>query len=317
MIQSSFCKKFIELLESKQLANYCRHSRVHRLKDFKENYYVKRDDELSFGVTGSKMRKYLSLIPALKARHVQEAVLIGGASSNNIVGLSQILIEEQIHPTLFLCGRKPEKASGNLQISQLLVDEESIHWHSKDAWSRIEELAHEYAEPRKNCCVIEEGASCKESLCGAMTLGVDIEENEKQLGLHFDHIVCDAGTGMMACALILYNSMVKKNTHHHVVLMAEDATAFQKKLRYWQIELENLIGETLDELASITCYKPHNAPSFGAVNAGVRKEILRLARKEGILADPVYSAKLFAEARNMMLKGNVLLIHSGGGLGLR
>ncbi len=139
-------KKLTGLIQHTELANYNHRSRVHRLNGFPGQCFVKREDELSFGITGSKIRKYLSLIPSLK--RFEEVVLIGGASSNNIVGLSQLLIEEGIQPVLFLCGHKPEQASGNLLISQLLVDPEHIHWYGRDSWPIINQLAEDYAKSR-------------------------------------------------------------------------------------------------------------------------------------------------------------------------
>jgi len=305
----------IQLIERKGLANYSSHSRVHPLNGFNGQYYVKRDDELSFGISGSKIRKYLSLIPFLKRNGVEEVVLIGGASSNNIVGLSQLLIEEGMRPILFLCGRKPRQPSGNLLISQLLVDPESIHWFDRGSWPVINQLAEEFANKRESCCVIPEGASCAEALPGALTLALDIIENEAESGVSFDHIICDAGTGMAASALVLGNSLVGRDVHHHVVLLADDEKAFRDGCFRWKGELENFVGVKINDLSPVTTYKPTNARSFGSINAGVKKEIARLAREEGILSDPVYSAKLFAEARNMELEGNILLVHSGGALG--
>ena len=304
-----------QLLARRRLASYGRHSRAHLLNTFPPNVYVKRDDELSFGVTGSKMRKYLSLVPSLKSSGVKQVVLIGGASSNNIVGLSQLLIEEGLQPVLFLCGHRPERPTGNLLIVQSLVDPQHIHWHGRDAWPVIEELAHEYAQSHGSCRVIPEGASCSDAIPGALTLALDILENERGLGVTFDNIVCDAGTGMMAAALILGNSLLGRKVHHHIVLLADTDEAFLQALDHWKRELETLSGITIGTLAPVILHRPASAPSFGSVNASVRREVQRMAREEGILTDPVYSAKLFATARTLTLDGSSLVIHSGGALG--
>ncbi len=55
------------------LADYQLQSRTHLLKNFK-NIYIKRDDELSFGISGSKIRKYASLIPNLLRHSIDEAI---------------------------------------------------------------------------------------------------------------------------------------------------------------------------------------------------------------------------------------------------
>ena len=68
------------------------------------NCFVKRDDELGFGISGSKIRKYRSLIPWLIQKGIEEVVIIGSSCSNHVLGLSQLLIENKLKPTLFLKG---------------------------------------------------------------------------------------------------------------------------------------------------------------------------------------------------------------------
>ncbi|MEK7749647.1 MAG: hypothetical protein AAB277_01590, partial [Planctomycetota bacterium] len=46
-------------------------SRIHRLRWFgRSDIWVKRDDELSFGVSGTKLRKHASIIPSLKQKGI-------------------------------------------------------------------------------------------------------------------------------------------------------------------------------------------------------------------------------------------------------
>src|ERR1700761_5279772 len=83
-------------------ALYATHSRVHSLRSFLfsgTTCYVKRDDELGFGVSGSKIRKYCSLIPFFLNQGIQEVVVIGNAYSNHVLSLVQLLIENQLSPT--------------------------------------------------------------------------------------------------------------------------------------------------------------------------------------------------------------------------
>jgi len=63
-------------------------------------------------------------------------------------------------------------------------------------------------------------------------------------------------------------------------------------------------------------WEPSTARSYGSVNATVRQEIVRMAREEGILADPIYTAKLCMEVRKRKLEGTTLVILGGGTLSL-
>ena len=98
------------------------HSRVHPLRSFEVHSgkcFVKREDELGFGVSGTKVRKYLSFLPGFLQQKPDEAVIIGSAYSNHVLSLSQLLKENGIEPILFLLGDPECKLQGNLLFSMI------------------------------------------------------------------------------------------------------------------------------------------------------------------------------------------------------
>lgn len=289
-------------------------SRVHPLNCFPKQgvcCYVKRDDELSCGISGSKLRKYSSIIPFLIEHKIKHLIIIAGPQSNNLLAALQVAREHQLKVTAFLLQPKSNIIQGNFKLSLLFLDAEEIVWVKREQWAHVEHLADEYlrllAVPG---LVLSEGASIKQALPGAMSLAYDIQKNEQQLSCSFQHIFVDAGTGFAAAALIKGLSAIGHQARVYVLLLADSEPLFSTKLKQWLgIEPNNY-----------SCFYPKTARSFGSVNQTIKNEITRLAREEGILADPIYSAKLFHEARNYIvqhsLQGNVLIIHSGGALSL-
>ncbi len=319
----------IQLLQQKMqtLAPYSLHSRVHALNSFNTslaNSYLKREDELGFGVSGSKIRKYASLVPYLLENSVKAVLVIGGAYSNNVLGISQLLIENSIKPILFLLGDATQPRQGNLLLTSILVADEQIHWVARKNWPLIESIIAEYQQTHSACAtIIPEGACMPEALLGALSLPLDILKNEQQLQQQFQHVFIDAGTGLTAIAVILAFAWLNKKIQIHVLLLADDESAFLNKLAQFQIIFEQLINENIDSNLMITLlklYTPKQAKSFGAINANLFKFIKTIAREEGFFTDPIYSAKLLFEAKNIIQKenlvGNVLIIHSGGALTL-
>lgn len=294
------------------------HSRVHRLRSFAGNCFVKREDELGFGISGTKARKYLSLLPALLKESPQEVVITGSAYSNHVLSLSQLLIENGVRPILFLLGDPNCKPQGNFLYTLLLSDPANIHWVPRKDWADVEKIAEVYAEERRKlgvrALVVPQGGNCREALPGAMTLAADILRNEKELGISFDHVLIDSGTGLTACALILGLAAHKKKTFVHVVQVAGYREEFLETL---EKRREDLMAPSP---ALFRLYSPSNAPKFGSVNQTVFRTIAELARNEGFLTDPVFTAKLFYEGRRIIeeaqLTGNILFVHSGGGLGM-
>lgn len=302
--------------------DYPVHSRIHPLKSF-GNAYVKREDELGFGISGSKIRKYRSLIPYFVENKFSEVIVIGGANSNHVLGITQLLIENGIKPLLFLRGDKDELFSkeknglGNLFFLQLFVTRDSVHWVSRKDWPNVEDIA---LEMYPGVFILEEGGMAKEAMGGALTLCLDIIKNEETENKGFKHIFIDAGTGFTAILLLLGFAFLKKETNIHVLLLADKPEIFLNKLGCCRLDFEKLFKVTCPIPSRFYLHEPTQAKSFGSTNRKIFEEISRLAKLEGFLTDPVYSGKLFLETEKIMkeqlITEKTLIIHSGGALSL-
>lgn len=300
-------------------------SRIHALHNFCFNphvaCFVKRDDELGFGISGNKLRKYSTLMPYLINKKCKEAVLLGGPFSNNILSLSQLLLENRIVPTLFLRGKEPSYLQGNFLLLQMLLPLASMHWIPRSDWCNIHAHISDYIDRRFDVELIPEGASFFPAFPGALTLPVDIIRNEQELNLSFDHIFIDAGTGFSAAALLLAFAFIHKPTCCHLVLLAEKEKDFLRRLNQWHLDFEAWIGKSCPFPTNYRCWRSSLAPSFGSTNQTVFKFLIEMSRCHGLFLDPIYSGKLFHQAKKHLeedysLQGNILIIHSGGALTL-
>jgi len=168
--------------------------------------------------------------------------------------------------------------------------------------------------------VLPEGAHHPLALPGSLSMLVDILRNERESGVRFDHVFIDAGTGMVAQSLLAGAAAIGRKTIFHVVVLAGSFEDFQVGLSQVIQYTEEFLHVSIHSLPDYHMYYPTTARSFGSTNSTIFREIKRIAREDGILTDPVYSSKLFLTARQTILDhaldGNILLIHSGGGLAL-
>jgi 1-aminocyclopropane-1-carboxylate deaminase len=266
------------------------HSRVHPLRSIPG--WVKREDELSFGISGPKLRKLLPLIDALKKE--RGAIFYGSAYSNFILGAVQLLIENGIDYRLVLKRAHTEKIAGNLHYLLRIASQEKILWDGG-------ELPSDYR-------IIPEGGEVLECLEGAKTLAKSIRQNEKDLDLKFSKVLIDAGTGISALGLILGLSDLKRTLPVHIFSMKLSEEEFRTKL------LPHSINHPFH------FYKLTHNKSFGAVTKTLLTFIDSFAKTEGFFLDPIYSGKLFFELMHTdakkLLDNNSLIIHSGGALSL-
>ena len=315
-------KLFGQLFPNEQLFPFYLNSRCHLLStnsDLRESrVWVKREDELSFGVSGSKLRKFSSQLSWLQNEKAKQVLLIGGSHSNSIAGLTQLLKEQGIEPYLVLRGPKPPKRQGNSLLTGLLVDEANIHWVPRQDWYEVESVAETIRKERfKNSSVpiLSEGASDLRSLPGACTLGLDFDPN------HLEQIATihvDAGTGLTALGLVLGLAAhgLQDLPRIKIVEIAPCRKNFESLLNEAMLTYPTL--QKL-KLPAYEFVRSALAPSYGSVNGEVMETIKKYARNYGLLLDPIYTAKLFYTANqdpglsSSSNKNQTLIIHSGGG----
>lgn len=297
------------ILATIEQEDYPVHSRVHKLHQ--TDCYVKREDELGCILSGSKIRKYRSLIPHLKQKGVKKLALIGSQYSNHILGLSSLLIENQIAPELFLLKSHDQELVGNALFTHLLVPKAQIHYIERAMWPHVHDIAS-----KTGLEVIPEGGATKECLPGLLTLPLDIIANEQSLGLQFAHILIDSGTGITAAALIACFGLLLKRVTVHVMLAAGTVAEFHERVIEAKNALGILVKQEVSLLPEYVLHAPPVAKSFGATSEGIFATIKEVGQKEGIFLDPIYSSKLYLLQKKLLeqkvLSSPVLLIHSGG-----
>jgi 1-aminocyclopropane-1-carboxylate deaminase/D-cysteine desulfhydrase-like pyridoxal-dependent ACC family enzyme len=298
-------------------------SRIHQTKSFGDGIWVKRDDELSFGISGTKLRKLSSVISYLKASQTKLVVTTGGLYSNHLPAAVQAFNEAGLDYQIWLKKGDDKPAIGNYGLLQLLVRSGCIRWVKPDDWDQRYEMMEKACQRLSSngggrYFVMREGVDNRQALAGAMTLAIDIARNQREHQIEFETIAIDAGTAGSAIGLILGLELLNLKKHIIVVGMAMRENAFFESLHAYNELLPQVIGAKpcrLD-LSRIHYHRAVTAKSFGATNTKVFKQISDLAKAEGILVDPIYGAKLTLTIKGLLaerkLAKPLLWIHSGG-----
>lgn len=307
-------EKLLQAIAKIPQEDYPVRSRVHQLclgRNEGIACYVKREDELGALISGTKVRKYRTQVALIKKRGYQSVALVGGRYSNHLLGLSSLLIENEIEPTLFLPETKEDKIVGNALLLHLLVPEKNIRLISHDRWHEVETIARVSHE-----CVIPQGGHLEDCLGGLLTLSLDVLRNEEEHNTHFKEIFIDSGSGLTASALIASFGYLQREIKIHVMLAAGTPKTFLETVKETKKALEILLDEPIESLATFNTHQPLSAKSFGATNSATFQTIRDVAQKEGFFVDPIYSSKLYPlleeKVRLKSVASPLLFIHSGG-----
>lgn len=252
-------------------------SRIHTISGL-ENAFIKRDDELGQGIEGSKRRKYASLLPAFQTSGADIMEIQGSLHSNNALALALLARERNID--FYFSGEAAHASRGNLKWIRNLFPE-AINGESKADGKKVFRVA--------------EGANQVESLPGLFSLALEIHSFEQKTGRHFETIYCDAGTGITAIALMLGLSFLSdKKRQYQICLIAGTKETFEQNFSFLKEASASQIHKRFQSVnPDFELHRPHLSPSFGSVNASIKKKWCELVQQYGILFDLTYSAKHF------------------------
>ncbi|NLY21144.1 MAG: D-cysteine desulfhydrase family protein [Tissierellia bacterium] len=296
--------------------------------DIKDNtaLYIKRDDYTGVELSGNKVRKLEFSIAEGLESEADVFITCGGIQSNHCRATASAAASLGKASHLLLRGDSVcDQGDGNLfldklfgaQISYITAEE-----YKNDRANIMKEIKAEYEKNGLKAYIIPEGASNGIGSFGYFDAYKEILEQESVLGIEFNMICVTEGSGGTYAGLYMANEVLQGN----------------KKIVGFNIydgeaDVKSGIIEIINEACEIADYKePINFDSINIINdyAGegygisgpeVFEYIKYLAKRTGIVFDPVYTGKMLfglnKEIKNNdYFKGNILFIHTGGIFGV-
>jgi D-cysteine desulfhydrase len=287
--------------------------------------WVKRDDFTASGAAGNKIRKLEYLLADALARRATTLVTCGGQQSNHARATAILAAELGLRAVLLLRTTSPETpppAVGNLLLDYLVGAE--VRFITPEQYREREALlasvARELEARGESPYVIPEGGSN-----GLGSLGyVDaMGEVRKQLdaGLGggpapFAAVAHACGSGGTAAGVAL-------GAARHGVATAALAFAVCDDRAYFDAVVARISQEaaaldaSLDSRVRPTVYDAWKGPAYGLASDEQLDFFVEVAKKTGLLVDPVYTGKaLFGLSRLSPKPERVLFLHTGGLPGL-
>jgi len=303
------------LVELKRLSSFLKGPRI----------WIKRDDLTGLAFGGNKTRKLEFLVGDALAQGADTLVTGGAAQSNHCRQTAAAAAMCGIECHLALGGvapAAPEIANGNLLLDQLL--DAHIHWCGEQRkGEQIPQIVAQLEAAGKTPYVVPYGGSNKVGALGYVDAMLELDGQLRAIDQKITHMVFASSSGGTHAGLIL-GKQISGLGAEIVGILIEKESAGESSLEQTIVTLANEAAAHFGVDArfsekDVLLNADYVGGGYGVIGASEREAIELFASQEGILLDPVYTARAMAGLIDLIRRGefapedNVLFWHTGGG----
>ena len=262
--------------------------------------WVKRDDLIDPYISGNKWRKLKYLLQKAVRLNKLHLVTFGGAYSNHLVATAAAAARSGFRATAFVRG---EPVDNEVLLLCKLYGMKLI-FTNREEYKNKPALFQSFFKDDADAFFIDEGGASPEAVKGCA-------EILDELPADIDHLFCAAGTGTTAAGLLKGIKQRKLKTQLHVVPVLRGGDFIANEIYHYTQDVEQL--------------HLHTDYHFGGY-AKTQPELLTFMKafiaREGMLIDPVYTAKMFYAIYDLATKNyfkkedKIVALHTGGLLGI-
>jgi L-cysteate sulfo-lyase len=289
--------------------------------------YVKRDDCTGLATGGNKTRKLeFSMADALQ-KGADTIVTVGAMQSNHVrqtaaaaakLGLAcEVLLEHRVSD--------PSEAyatSGNVLLDKLFAANLREYPGGADFDTEMNNVADEIRASGGNPYIIPGGASNKIGALGYVNCAIELLGQIEEQGLDIGHMITATGSAGTQGGLIVGLKAMQSDIPLLGIGVNIPREAQEEKVYKLACETADYVGKSgcvaRDDIVANCDYV---GDGYGVPTQSMNEAVLMLARREGLLFDPVYSGKGLAGMIDLIRKGSlsggdIVFLHTGGSAAL-
>lgn len=282
--------------------------------------WVKRDDLTGLLESGNKIRKLEFLIGEALAQGADTLITCGTLQSNCCRTVAAVGARLGLRAIVVLKGSRPEVYDGNLLLDKLLGAE--LSYCADEEWAKIDDVladleARVRARGGRPYVIPESGATVVGAL-GYMSCAREIFQQTKHGAPDFDSIVITAFSGGSQAGLLMGRQVTGLRAEIVSVAVAWDAGDVRRYVSGIIEQAARRYRLSVAPPGEIRVIDGYQGAGRGQIGDDTLAAVVDLARREGIVLDPVYTGKAFqgllAELRRdpRRFGERVCFIHTGG-----
>jgi L-cysteate sulfo-lyase len=282
---------------------------------------MKRDDLLSFGMGGNKVRKLQTVLPEAIASGADTLITCGGLQSNHCRATAAAGAALGLRVVLVVNGVQQSRPTGNALLDHLFGAEVRYTSSRDERNVTMAVVAEELKAAGRRPYVIPLGASTP---IGAAGFALGIQEILVS-GLRPDVIIHSSSSGGTQAGLIAGCALYGLKTRIVGISADEPSGSLAAMVRGLVEALAGRLGGSRASLGADRDVEVDDGfvgGGYGVPTDASSEALALVARHEGIVLDPVYTAKAMAGLidrvrRDSISAGQTVLFwHTGGQVGL-
>lgn len=295
-------------------------------EELKVNVWMKRDDLTGVTLSGNKVRKLEFTLAKAIAEGCDTIITCGGIQSNHCRATAFACAQLGLDCSLVLRGADEADADGNFFLDHLAGAQVSTfdpRHYSHNLPQLLADKASQLRSQGKTPYIIPTGASDGTGIWGYISAVMELTEDFRQQMINPSHIVCATGSGGTQAGLTLGSQLMDLNVSVVGYAVCDNEAYFQKKVRADIAQWSELYGYNMElDTLPVNVNDNYIGPGYAKADPFVFDTIAWLAKREGIVLDPVYTGKAFhgltEDVRSGRLEGakDIVFIHTGGIFGV-
>ena len=283
--------------------------------------WIKRDDLISFGLGGNKIRGLELLVADAMAQGAEVLVTGAGAQSNHVRATAAAAACCGLRCVAVFWGDAPARVDGNYRVTRML-GAQAVFTGDPDRVSvdrGIEALCEELRHKGQRPYPIPRGGACALGALGHALAAHELFEQCRQLGLAPEAIILATGSGGTHAGWLLGTRALGSPWMVESFTVSREAEAVR-------IEIARLATEAAALLSLDWRFAPAEAivhggfigAGYGIPSPEAADAIRLVGRTEGVLLDPTYTGKAMTGLLEHLRRGlfpyrSIVFVHTGGG----
>lgn len=275
--------------------------------------WIKRDDLTGVGLGGNKIRKMELLAADARRAGADTLVGVGAPQSNHARTVAAVAAMLDMRCHLVLGGSRPARSTGNLLLDELYGAE--LHFAGGEDWSLLAQVADEVAAGLRahgaRPYPIPVGGSVALGAVAFVAAWFELRDQLGAAGVRPTTVLHASSSGGTQAGLTLGAALAGDDLDVVGVEVAKIADPLAGHVGDLMAAAADLLGVERPDRAPrvLTGYL---GPGYAQPSAASERALVTLARSEGIVADPVYTAKALAALVAEPWPGPVVFWHTGG-----